>query len=473
MDHYFYPVNDFGPLMKGMVIGGIGIIHVFLAQFAIGGGILLCYFQRLAMSGRNALAREFVDGYFRWLVLISFVFGALTGVSMWFTTIQVGPRTIGLMVDQFHWLWATEWTFFCLEVAAGYAFYRYGTRLTDRTRFSLLATYSFAAWMSLFWINGILSWQLTPAGWLSTHDVWQGMFNPSFWPSLIFRTISSLSEAGLFACLIINFVPHWTREQKASMFNQAFRFLVPMTLMPVVGAWYFGVVPEDSREWVFGESVAMNMFLMISVGASVLIGIYAAVMLINRRMFLNGTTSLLLIVLALAATAGGEFVREGMRKPYTVRNMLYSNSITESEAAELRKKGSVASDPYPLRDEASYPNRQLVVGAKVYRMQCAVCHTEDGANGLLGLTKTWTPEQQRLNIAQLQRTKPFMPPFAGPPEELESLVQWLRWRVAGKPATWEESNDPAVLAKIQAHLDEVGTAPGIAVARTVANPTSP
>ena len=60
------------------------------------------------------------------LVLISFVIGALTGVAMWFTTIQVGARTIGLMVDEFHWLWATEWICFCLEITAGYAFYRYG-----------------------------------------------------------------------------------------------------------------------------------------------------------------------------------------------------------------------------------------------------------------------------------------------------------------------------------------------------------
>ena len=36
---------DLGPLMKGMVIGGLGIFHVFLAQFAIGGGMLLCYLQ--------------------------------------------------------------------------------------------------------------------------------------------------------------------------------------------------------------------------------------------------------------------------------------------------------------------------------------------------------------------------------------------------------------------------------------------
>ncbi len=27
-----YPVNDFGPLMKGLAIGGLGIFHVFLAQ---------------------------------------------------------------------------------------------------------------------------------------------------------------------------------------------------------------------------------------------------------------------------------------------------------------------------------------------------------------------------------------------------------------------------------------------------------
>ncbi len=49
----------------------------------------------------------------------------------------------------------------------------------------------------------------------------------------------------------------------------------------------------------------------------------------------------------------------------------------------------------------------------VYRFQCSVCHTYDGANGLLELTGTWTLDQKRLNIAQLQRTKPFMPPFAG------------------------------------------------------------
>ena len=134
-----YPVNEFGPLMKGLVIGGVGILHVFLAQFAIGGGMLLYYFERLAQRGVPN-ARAFVDGYFKVLVLVSFVVGALTGVAMWFTTIQVGARTIGLMIDEFHWLWATEWTFFCLEIVAGYMFYRYHPRLNDRAAMGLLVS---------------------------------------------------------------------------------------------------------------------------------------------------------------------------------------------------------------------------------------------------------------------------------------------------------------------------------------------
>src|SRR5262245_47610268 len=214
--------------MKGLVIGAMGIFHVFLAQFAIGGGMLMCYFQHLAQTGRSPAARRFLDGFFRVLVLISFVLGVLTGVGMWFTTIQISPRTIGVMVDQFHWLWATEWTFFCLEVVSGYAFYRYGAKLNDRSRMTLLALYTMAAWSSLFWINGILSWQLTPGQWTRTHEIWAGFFNPSFWPSLIYRTLVSLTIASLAACLVINTMHDLDFPARRRLLNQSSRLLAPM-----------------------------------------------------------------------------------------------------------------------------------------------------------------------------------------------------------------------------------------------------
>jgi cytochrome bd ubiquinol oxidase subunit I len=141
--------------------------------------------------------------------------------------------------------------------------------------------------------------------------------------------------------------------------------------------------------------------------------------------------------------------------------VLYSNSIRPDEIERLRKVGSVAEDPYPLRDGLTYPNDQLKTGARVFRFQCSVCHTYDGANGLLELTGTWTLDQKRMNIAELQRTKPFMPPFAGPASEVEALVQLLSWRRTGMPQSWPVSEDPAALTQIQAWLDLVGTRPGI------------
>jgi len=468
----YYPVNDFGPLMKGLVIGGVGILHVFLAQFAIGGGMLLYHFERVAQRG-DADARAFVDGYFKVLVLVSFVVGALTGVAMWFTTIQVGARTIGLMVDEFHWLWATEWVWFSVEIVAGYAFYRFGPRLPDAARRRLLGLYAIAAWMSLFWINGILSWQLTPGGWLEGGGVWAGFFNPSFLPSLLFRTAVASTLASLAACVVINTM-ELPRPRRAALIARAARFAAPIAAMPLLALWYFAVIPEDSRAWLLGGSMPMTMFVGVAAGASLLIGGYVIVGLLARRLYVNGATATMLLVLAFGATAAGEFVREGARKPFTVRGVLYSTSLTPDEVARLRVRGATADDPYPLRDEARYPTPQLVRGAKVHRALCDACHTLRGANALVELTRTWTDEQLRLNIAKLQRTKGFMPPFAGSAEDVEALVQLLRWETAGAPAepppAVRAAPDPAVLAQIQRWLDEVGTAPAPA---DVAAPGAP
>src|SRR6185436_3992434 len=392
----YYPVNDFGPLMKGLVIGGVGIVHVFLAQFAIGGGMLMLYLERLGQRGRQD-ARSFVDGYFRVLVLVSFVVGALTGVAMWFTAIQVGARTIGLMLDEFHWLWATEWVWFSIEIAAGYAFYRFGPRLPGPARRRLLGLYAAAAWMSLFWINGILSWQLTPGAWADGGGVWAGFFNPSFWPSLLFRTAVAATLASLVACVVINTMD-LDRLRRAALIRRAARFAAPVAMMPLVALWYFAVLPEDSRAWLLGGSLPMTMFVGVAAGASLLIGGYVIIGILARRLYINGATATLLLVLAFGATAAGEFVREGARKPFTVRGVLYSTSLTPAEVARLRARGATAGDPYPLRDAARYPTPQLVRGAKVYRALCDACHTLRGANALVELTRTWTDDQLRLNI---------------------------------------------------------------------------
>ena len=201
------------------------------------------------------------------------------------------------------------------------------------------------------------------------------------------------------------------------------------------------------------------MFVGVAAGASLLIGGYVIFGIIFKRLTINIATATLLLALAFGATAAGEFVREGARKPFTVRGVLYSTSITPEEVGQLRKTGATAGDPYPVRDPERYPTPQLLRGAHVFRVLCDACHTMRGANALVELTRTWTDDQMRLNIAKLQRTKGFMPPFAGNAEDVEALVQLLRWEVAGTPATWNKRTDPDSLAQIKHWLDEVGTAP--------------
>jgi len=257
--------------------------------------------------------------------------------------------------------------------------------------------------------------------------------------------------------VVINATPQLDREAKASLIHRASNLLVPMLLMPFLGVWYLSSIPADSRSWALGGSAAMTLFLTIAVGASLLIGLYALIGLVRQRLYINGATATLLVALAFGATAGGEFVREGVRKPYTIRQTLYSNSIRPAEVARLRQVGCVSGDPYPLRDAADYPNDQLKLGARVFRFQCSVCHTLNGMNGLSELAGTWTIDQKRMNIAKLQHTKPFMPPFAGTSKDLEALVQLLTWKREGEPKQWPLSQNKAVLGRIDQWLAEAGT----------------
>ena len=224
----------------------------------------------------------------------------------------------------------------------------------------LLVIYSVAAWFSLFWINGILSVELAPGGWLLTHNIWSGFFNPSFWPLLLYRTIAAMAIAALAAFVVINVASPLDRrgpceltDRTPSCFCAHGLDALPGNLVlgehapgqPIVGAG--GKRGDDDVHDNRGWSVALDRRLCPG-------GVLVFQTLHQR---LHGRV--LLCAIALAATAGGEFVGEGVRKPYSIRQVLYSNSLRPDELVRLRKTGSVADDPYPLRDGLTCPSVQL------------------------------------------------------------------------------------------------------------------
>ncbi|MEZ4365687.1 MAG: hypothetical protein R2939_05300 [Kofleriaceae bacterium] len=158
--------------------------------------------------------------------------------------------------------------------------------------------------------------------------------------------------------------------------RRAARLLVPMTPMPVLGVWYWRSCSADSRGWVLGGLTAMTMFLGIAGGAPRCSsaakrggrpGVASPVREHRDRRALLALAAPPPLASSCARRAG---------KPYTIRGVLFSTSMTPAEVAARRVTGAVgdAADDWPLRDAERYPMPTLAHGARVVRPVRRVPH---------------------------------------------------------------------------------------------------
>ena len=80
-----YPVWQLEFAGGGLLIALIAIIHVYIAQFAVGGGLFLVLTEMKGLRENNRSIIEYVAAHTRFFVLMTMVLGALTGVGIWFT----------------------------------------------------------------------------------------------------------------------------------------------------------------------------------------------------------------------------------------------------------------------------------------------------------------------------------------------------------------------------------------------------
>src|SRR6476646_11129898 len=140
-----------------MLIPLIAVPHVIVAQFAVGAGILLADLVRRAHRDHSAERLVYLNGLTRFFVLITLVFGAFTGVGIWWTIGLSSPETTSALIHIFVFGWAAEWTMFALELVAAFAFYYLWGRLSPREHIIIGWIYAGAAWVSLVLITGITS----------------------------------------------------------------------------------------------------------------------------------------------------------------------------------------------------------------------------------------------------------------------------------------------------------------------------
>ena len=170
-----YPVWQL-PFPGGILIALVAVTHVFVSHFAIGGGAFLVLSERRAYRENDPSLLAYVRRHSRFFALLTLVFGALTGVGIWFTIGLVSPEATSSLIHTFVWGWAIEWVFFFVEIIAAIVYAKSWDKLPARDHLIVGWIYLVAAWLSLVVINGIITFMLTPGNWLQTKRLRRWLF---------------------------------------------------------------------------------------------------------------------------------------------------------------------------------------------------------------------------------------------------------------------------------------------------------
>ncbi len=443
-----YPVWEPPMLGGGLVIGIIAILHVFVSHFAVGGGLFLPLTERKAYLENNAELLEYVKSHTKFFVLITLVFGAVSGVGIWWSIGLVNPEATATLIHVFVWGWAIEWVFFIVEIAAAFVYYYGWDRLDRKTHLTVGWIYAVSAWMSLFVINGILAFMLTPGSWLEAPTFWRAFFNPSMLPSCIVRTAVSVALAGVYALVTAAAVRDVGLRVEVTQY--AAKWVLAGTLViPLGGAWYIATLPQLAREISMGAAPPVTIFAGLSIFFSALVVLFTYFGPYQHPRYFNLTFAFVIAVMALSTTAVTEWVREAVRKPYIIYDYMYANTLRLEDVSRIRQESILKSAQFVRFHEVD-PQRVVESGADIFRVQCASCHTVDGYNSVRFAVKGWTREMIDYQLLHLNELKGFMPPFVGTDAERRALVAWLA-SLNPQPAT-REPQPPGVHAESPSNL---------------------
>jgi cytochrome bd-type quinol oxidase subunit 1 len=426
-----FPVWDPPMMGGGILIGIVAILHVFVSHFAVGGGLFLVLTERRAYADDDKELLGYVKKHSLFFILLTLVFGAVSGVGIWWTIGLVHPTATSTLIHVFVWAWAIEWIFFLVEIAAA-LFYYYGwERLDRRTHLTIGWIYAGAAWASLVVINGILTFMLTPGRWLATGSFWDAYFNPTMLPSMVTRTAVAVALAGLYALLTAAVVEPKTLRPRVMRYASLW-VLAGCAVIPFSGAWYISQIPPLAREISMGGAPAVTIFAGLSIALSALIVVVTYFGPYRRPQEASILTVSMIAFLGLGATGATEWVREAVRKPYIIYDYMYSNAIRLEQVAGLNESGVLAKAKWVTLRDAGDPDWRRV-GYEIFRTECRSCHTVDGYNGMRLMVKGWREEFVDYQLQHLNELKGFMPPFVGSEAERRVLARWLAHVGSEKP----------------------------------------
>ena len=149
-------------LTAPMLIAIVSIVHVLVSHYAVGGGLFLAVEASHAYRTQNVAYLAYLKRHAKFFVLLTVVFGAITGVGIWWTIGLASPLATRILLQTFVFAWAVEWVFFLVEIVSAFVFYYYWDRLPRKIHTTVLWIYAVSGWASLAIISAITAFMLDP-----------------------------------------------------------------------------------------------------------------------------------------------------------------------------------------------------------------------------------------------------------------------------------------------------------------------
>ncbi len=427
-----------------MLIAAVSVLHVIVSHYAVGGGFFLAVETRYAYRHNRRDYLAYLKDHAWFFILVTVVYGAITGVGIWWTIGLASPLATEMLIHTFVFGWGMEYVFFVLEIASAFVFFYYWDKLRPKTHQTIGWIYAISAWISLVLISGITAFMLNPGGWPQRRDFWVGFFNPQFVPQTLARTGGAFLLTSLYVYLHASFRVKDADLRRLIEARSARPALVGSVLVVVGGVGWYAFLPASARAALAAATVLNVLMLVIfAVTAVVFVMMYWGPY--RNPGWLSPGFAILFFACGLVAISTGEFIREAVRKPYIIYNVVMSNQILPEEIPTLRRVGYLESGTWTKAwVAAEYPQvmngeeideaklltlpeeDQVRLGEVLFQYHCNDCHAGRYGYSSIGyLTRGWTPEMIRALVEAPERAKFFMPPFAGTKEEAELLSKYV------------------------------------------------
>jgi cytochrome bd-type quinol oxidase subunit 1 len=387
--------------------------------------------------------------------------GAITGVAIWWTIGLASPLATQVLIRTFVFAWATEYVFFVVEIASAFIFYYYWGRLPARVHAIIVWIYGLSAWASLVIISAITAFMLNPGDWVDPQhrDFWTAICNPQSLPQIISRTGGALLLSSLYvychAAIVIK-----DGRLHALIESRSTRPALLGALLIILGGFLWNIyLPDSARAAMFAAPVLNVLMALLFAATGVVFLLLFFGPYRNPGMIRSPGFAACLFLFGITGFSTAEFIREAVRKPYVIYNVVQGNQVfaTGDESRHLKAlgyleggvwtKAFVEANYHDAMDEDMFgevvdperllklPRRdRIVLGGLLFQYHCNDCHAiNEGYSPVAPLVQGWSREMIRDLLKAPDKARFTMPPWWGTPEEAELLTDYLSSIAPMKP----------------------------------------